>query len=82
MHVAYFQHLASHRHDDFFQPFVPSLCRAQNRACVCVTDFLQDPMTFFFFRRKTVSINKFFFSGNFVFGAHQQPSPGISLSQF
>ena len=25
----------SHKHDDFFQPFVPSLCRARNTICMC-----------------------------------------------
>ena len=35
MRVTYFQHFASHRHDDFFQPFVPSLCPAQNSMCMC-----------------------------------------------
>ena len=30
-----FQHFASHRHDDFFQPFVSGLCRAQNSICMC-----------------------------------------------
>ena len=35
LHVTYFQHLASHRHDDLFQPFVSSLCRAQISICMC-----------------------------------------------
>ena len=35
LHVTYFQHLASHRHDDFFQPCVSRLCRAQNSTCMC-----------------------------------------------
>ena len=40
MHVTYFQHLASHRHDDFFQPVVPSLCRAQNSMYVSQSESL------------------------------------------
>ena len=36
--MTYFQHLALHRHDDFFQPFVSSLCRAQNSICICQHD--------------------------------------------
>ena len=35
MQVTYFQHLASHRHDDFFQPFVSGSLRAQNSTCMC-----------------------------------------------
>ena len=34
LHVTYFQHLASHRHDDFFQPFVSGSFRAQNSICM------------------------------------------------
>ena len=35
LHVTNFQHLASHRHDDFFQPLVSGSCRAKNSICMC-----------------------------------------------
>ena len=53
LHLTYFQQFASHRHDDFFQPFVLSLFRAQNSICMCQLLLIQ--IFFFFCSQQLVS---------------------------